>query len=110
MALQAGKLRHRLSLQSFTETFGSSGQQKRSYATLDTVWGQVQPLTGAEPFYAEAVKAQITHAITIRYRTDLQTSPDFRLLHRTRVFEIKSIIQVDEKLAEFRLMCTEVVK
>ena len=56
---QIGKLRHRLTIRSFTEAQDAHGQAIKTYADLDEVWGDVQPLTGRELVDGMQVEAQV---------------------------------------------------
>lgn len=105
--MEIGKLRHRLDLQTFTETRDSHGGVTRDFSTFATVWGSVDPLSGKELLDGMQMESQVTHRVRIRQRTDIK--PKDRLLHRTRLFEILSILDIREKTEEQILMCTEVI-
>lgn len=46
--MEAGKLRDRIELQRASVAIDSHGDQVKTWATLATVWGSVEPLSGRE--------------------------------------------------------------
>ncbi len=78
----------------------------RAWTTSSTVWGSVQPMSGEELVNAQQVHALTTHKIKIRYISTLTT--EMRLLFRSRIFEIVSMMDVLERQTELELLCKEV--
>src|SRR5205823_2774651 len=60
----------------------------RRLAAAATIWGAIEALSGRETEASDAVKAEITHRITIRHRDDV--GPAKRLRFCARVFEVVS--------------------
>lgn len=104
--MRAGKLRHRLTLQTATDGKTATGRPTRTWATTDTLWGSVMPLSGSEVNEAQALEGRVDHEVHIRYRASV--TPKQRLIHRTRTLEIVSVRDVDEMQRELVLMCREV--
>lgn len=85
MALAAGKLRHRVTIQRQAQSRdAASGDVKVSWSDVATVWAAVEPLSVREFIAAQANQSQITARITIRYRSGL--TADMRILHRDQVY------------------------
>jgi len=105
--MQAGKLRHRIELQSNTPTQDSYGEPIASWATDDTVWASIEPLSGRELLRAQEVQAEVTTRIRIRYSA--YAIPQARVKWGTRYFEIVSIINDRSIDREQELLCVEVV-
>jgi SPP1 family predicted phage head-tail adaptor len=103
--MRAGLLRHRVSLQASAETRGSDGEITRTWVTVTTVWASVAPTGGKEYVSEDMLKAAASHLITTRYRPGLDTS--MRVLFGTRVFNIESIVNKDERDRELVLVCQE---
>lgn len=101
----AGKLRHRIALQSQSLTQDSYGQAVVSWGTYATVWASVQPLTGREYFSADSLQSEVKTVIKIRYQDGIDTS--MRVLWGTRVYNIVSLADVFERNREIHLYCTE---
>lgn len=104
--MQAGKLRHRVTIRRATETVDSYGQAAKTYADLATVYAAVQPLTATELIAANQQQAMVTHKITMRYRSLLHTD---QIIHDSRTFEIGSIINLDERNVTLEVLCKEKV-
>ena len=95
--MQAGKLRKRLHIQIPTVTQDTDGGQIVTFATVETVWGEVKPLRMTEKLLAAQVAARETHLITLRYQTPLPPTYQLALKGTTRVFEPTGVVNVDER-------------
>jgi SPP1 family predicted phage head-tail adaptor len=108
MSINIGKFRHRVSIQSMSDsTADDYNQTTQIPVTIGTRWASVKPLTGKALEYGKQIKEQVTHEIRLRYFPAL--TPDNLLLFGTRVFEILSVINVDERNEELIVMCSEEV-
>lgn len=86
MALKAGRLRHRITIQS-----PSSTQDPNTGEMLPTwvdVWTQVpaaiEPLSVRDLIAAQATQSKVTARITIRQREGL--TADMRILHKGKIY------------------------
>jgi len=110
--MKAGKLRHRIELQSNAPTQDSYGEPIASWTTDDTVWASIEPLSGRELLRAQEVHAEVTTRIRVRYPGALGASTltaDDRIKHGARIFEIAAVINPDERDRELELLCVEAV-
>ncbi len=105
MALMAGKLRHRLAVQTAGESRDQWGEVTEAWATDNTRWASIEPLKGRELFTAQQVNADITTRIVLRHYSGLTTSQ--RFLEGSRVFHIIAIINPDNRDEMMECMCTE---
>lgn len=103
--MQAGTLRHRLILQHASETQDAYGETLKTWGTLATVWGSVEPLRMREYLEAQQTQAQGTHRITVRYREGL--TPLHRVLHRERVFEVVAVLNPEERREMLHFLAVE---
>ncbi|MCG3168188.1 MAG: hypothetical protein POELPBGB_03988 [Bacteroidia bacterium] len=103
----AGALRHRVILQTVTETRDAVGGVVESWATTATVWAAVEPLRGREFFQARAEQAGVDTRIRVRYRTGL--TPKMRVSWGTHTYDIEAVIEPDSRRRELHLMCSEVL-
>ena len=103
----AGKLRHRIVIQSPTETVNSYGEREQSWSTFATVWGSIEPLKGSEFIAAQQTNAELSVRMRIRYLAAIK--PKYRVSWNDRTFEINSIANIEERNREIELMCTEMV-
>ena len=102
--MESGKLRYRLEIQSVTET-NADGEVTEAWATDDTVWGSIEPLRGKEIFEAGQVESRATHRIRIRYYSGL--TPTNRFKFGSRIFNIESVANVEERNVEIEALCVE---
>lgn len=105
--MQAGKLRHKLVIQSRTEAPDSIGHMVSTWSEFATVYGSVEPLIGREYLAAQQVQSEVSHKLRIRWLNGATTK--MRVLFGSRVFDINSVLNVEERGREMLLMCKEAV-
>jgi SPP1 family predicted phage head-tail adaptor len=111
--MMKGRLRHRVKLQSSTETrHATTGEPVKVWSTYATVWARVEPLLGQVALVAQQVNAELTHRVTIRYH------PSFRAVHRivyedpdlgTRIFYPGPAKNIEERNVYQEILCKEAV-
>lgn len=105
--VRAGRLRHRVTLQSATTSQDAYGAPVETWSDQATVWAAVEPLSGREFFTVQAERAELSHRIRIRHRADV--TPSWRVSYDSRTFDIETVVNVMERDRELHLMCREVV-
>ena len=105
--IQSGRLRHRIVIQSPTETQDTYGEPIKTWTTFLTTWASVEPLKGREYWESQQVNAEVTYKITMRHRPGL--NPKMRVSWDDRTFEIKNILNDFERDRRLTLMVTESV-
>lgn len=103
--INAGALRHRVTIQKATESINEKGETVPTWETFATVWAAVEPLRGREYFQSNAIQSELTTRIRIRYLAGV--NPHMRVLYNGRTFHIQAVIDVDERHREMQLMCIE---
>ena len=106
--MRAGRLRHKVSIQSATEARDAHGGVTRSWSESASVWASIEPLSGRELSEARQIAAETTHRIRLRYLSSL--APDQRIVHDSRTFEIVSIANVEERNREMVVLAKERVE
>lgn len=106
--MRAGSLRHQVQLQSLgTRVDDGFGGGSIPDSDVATVWASIEPLTGQERLQAESFDARLSHRIRIRYYPGIH--PSWKVKYGVRVFDIKSVADLDERHREVELMCEELV-
>lgn len=105
--MRSGELRHRVTIQHKVATQNAYGEEIIDWQTWKTAWAAVEPLTGREFMDAERAGAEVTHRIRIRQRDGLL--PSMRVSWDSRLFDIESVLNLEERDREMQLMCREVV-
>jgi SPP1 family predicted phage head-tail adaptor len=88
MRLDAGLLRTELTLQVMTPQSDGEGGHAESWTDLGTVWALVEPAGTRDRFGAGRRLPELTHRVTLRFRSDVRSGMRFgwgarRLLIRT---------------------------
>jgi len=104
--MQAGNLRHRVTIQQVTETRDDMGGVTQTWSTFAaSLHAEIAPLSGRELLLARQVNAETTHRIRLRYRAGI--TPKMRVLFGSRIFAIESVLDTDERGIEVVLLCRE---
>ena len=89
--MQAGKLRHRVSLQKPVKTQNPlSGATVNSWQEITKLWADVVPLSAREFIAAQARQAEVTTRITIRFRSDITSK--HRIVYGDKIFNIEGVL------------------
>lgn len=92
MAIKAGELRHRVTVQSFV----SGGRDDDGFELLSEwidykkIWAKITPLSTKDLLSAQAADSEITARMKVRYRTGLDIDTTMRVIWKGRVFAIDS--------------------
>lgn len=92
MALQAGELRHRVTVQSYV----SGGRDDDGYnlpsqwLDFKKVYAKITPLSTKDLLSAQAADSEITARMKVRYRTGLDIDTTMRVIWKGHIFAIDS--------------------
>ena len=105
--MRPGLLQYRVEIQQPTSTSDAMGQPVNTWKTTQTRWAGVMPLTSREGFFAKSVRPELSHRITLRWFNGLEHG--HRIKMDARIFDIASIINVDEGNHTLQVDCVELV-
>lgn len=105
--MQAGKLRHRVTIQEKDVTQNDYGEEVITWDDVATVWGAVEPLQGREFLEAQRLGAEVNTRIRIRHRDGIV--PEMRVSWGDHAYDIEAVIAIEERQREIHLMCRELV-
>jgi SPP1 family predicted phage head-tail adaptor len=103
--LHSGLLQHHVTVQRLTLVPDGGGGGQSVWATLYQPWAYITPVGTWEKMSGMQLESPITHSIYIRYYDDI--NPRDRIVHRGRIFNIRSIIDMEEKKIFLELKCEE---
>lgn len=96
----AGRLRHVLNFQQKSIAEDELGQPQNVWTTVFTCRGEVAPMSGWKKLEAQAAQSEVTHTISVRYRSELQVPKvvaAMRVLFGSRIFELTDSMNQDER-------------
>ncbi|MBV1933643.1 MAG: phage head closure protein [Parvibaculaceae bacterium] len=94
-----------MTLEALSFSADGGGGVADEWEEVATLWAALSPTRGFEESRGGKPEAQMGHKVLIRYRADLV--PTMRLREGTRIFEIQTIRDVDERGAYQEVRCTE---
>ncbi len=109
MTMPAGKFRHRVTIQSASESRDTTGELLLTWSAIERgeVWASIDPLSSTERPDSSQQQAIATHTVIIRH-SNLTVTHKHRLLFGSRVFNILSVLNQDERSIFYELTCEEV--
>jgi len=106
--MQAGRLRHRVTIQRLTGERGAAGGVNDVWQDIGTRWASVKPLSGREWVAAAAANTEISHDVMLRCDSITRSiTPRDRLSFEGRALDIQAVMEVDERGRELRVLCKE---
>lgn len=109
--MEGGKLRHRITIEELDEAQDSFGDTDPSEVD-DSAWGtfisrraSIKALVGSETLQSGQEQAKGTH--WVEFRHGLGVTAKMRVRFGSRVFDIESVENVDERNHEMRLLVQE---
>ncbi|NRF91534.1 phage head closure protein [Paenibacillus frigoriresistens] len=105
--IEAGKLRHTITIKSLKPTRNSYGESTQEWVDFLTIRASKEPLIGNEYFNAAAVQSLVEIKFRARYRSGITNA--MRIHHGTEVYEILSAINVQSLNRELLIYCKLVV-
>lgn len=103
--MNAGKLRHRVIIETCSEAPNEMNELVPSWGTLATVWADIRPVAGREAMRAQQIAADANYVIEIRYYPGLTVKE--RIKYGARTFEINAIQNPEERNISLLLFCKE---
>lgn len=105
--MQAGKLRHRVTLQEPVKVQNpTTGAVINTWRDVSTIWAEVSPLSAREFIAAQASQGEISTRITIRYRPGVTRK--HRILFRGAIYNIEGVLPDPKSGREYlTLTCSE---
>lgn len=108
--IPAGRMRHRVAVQSPATTVDSYGQPTLTWSTVSTVWAELVGRGGGTQAIVNKGQVTLGHTVRIRYCAAFSTMDEtWRLLLGSRVLEISSVNNVDYLNEILELTCSEEV-
>jgi len=102
---QVGQLRHQITLQGQGSTRDTGGGISAGFTTIATVYADIKPKSGKEVYKQGKLIGSVSHEITVRYRTDISNGSRIKIANK--LFNIRAIINVDERDRFLKLLCEE---
>ena len=103
--MRTGDLRERVTFQKKSVTRNTVNEEVVTWVDVVTVWAQIEPLVGREFLDQRQMASQITTRIRIRYRPNINNL--MRAKWGERIYEIDSVVTVQERRRETVVMCSE---
>lgn len=104
--MKIGDLRHRVTIQTPTETQDANGQPIKTFADTAIRYCAIEPLSGREYERAKAQHSEVSHKITMRH---FALTPKDKLKFGTRYFNVLSVLDTKEKGLEIVCLAVEIV-
>lgn len=89
----SGRFRHKITLQTRTETLDAYGHADLSYTTLASVWAEMLDVSAGERLQSAQVRAEVTHRFTFLHAAAYEViGPADRVSYDGRTFDILHVL------------------
>lgn len=105
--MRIGKLRHKCTIESYSASLNTFGEEAKTWATFCTAWCDIKPLNGNEKYVGAEKYATATHQVIMRFYAGI--APKMRLKYGERVFDIQAVLNVNEASKMMQLIVEEAV-
>ena len=89
-----GKMRHRLTLQQAVRVSDGGGGATVTWTAIADLWAAIWPISSDERVDADGLQGRITHEVWLRFSANV--APHMRFVFGARIFDIRSVIDVEE--------------
>ena len=105
--MKAGWMRHSIQIQAPTRVVDAGGGVSITWATIanGTVQAQIQPLASSETMQSDQLQDYTSHKLTLRWLPGVTTG--HRVLFGARWFDIKSVVDVQERHHDMVILAQE---
>lgn len=93
--VKAGDLRHRIVIERAERTSDGAGGSTMEWEQFAQVWAAIWSRKADEEFRLDRIAGTATHDIWIRFRPDVR--PDMRMRLGVRIFDIRGVIDVEDR-------------
>lgn len=114
MTLQAGDLRKRIVILQPVDTPNTNGGAARTWVTVSGCSSVPAKITypppakkGDEMYTQQQLHSAVFTTVTIRYRPSTNIDASMRIQYGTRLFEIRTVLPIDEARQEVTLQVEE---
>lgn len=105
--MRAGTLNKIIQIQELTESKDQYGSVTESYTTIKTTRSSINPVNGNEKYINHQMLNEVSHKIEIRYDSNINLTPKYRILYKTKIFDIQNVLNISERNEKLILLCTE---
>ena len=100
----AGEARHRIKVQTQTETTDSYGGRSLAWSDTYNVWAKITPVSVFENIKSQALNSEVSHKAIIRYKeplADTGLTAKYRISFDDRIFSIEGIENLSKDLKDY---------
>lgn len=101
-----GSLRKRVTIQLRSKSRDEFGEPVQRWASKQTVWASITPVSGEEKDARSGEYAETSHRIVMRYGPKLRARD--RLKYQGRVFDVEAVRNIEERGRFLEIDATEI--
>jgi SPP1 family predicted phage head-tail adaptor len=98
--ITVGELRRRVRIERPVRVSDGGGGFTETWDLVAETWAAIWPRLVDETFALDRVAGRATHDMWIRYRTGIK--PEMRVVYDNRIFDIRGVIDIEDRLRWLR--------
>lgn len=103
--LDAGELRHRVTIQNVTKVSDNEGGFTSSWADANTIWAAIKSMRAKQIGEYRSINVEATHLIKVRGGIDIEENQ--RIIFGIRIFEVLTVENEKEQNVTKWIVCKE---
>jgi SPP1 family predicted phage head-tail adaptor len=103
----SGAFNRKITIQKLVATADAMGGGVRNWADYIKTWAHIEPYKGVEKIIAQQTYASNISQFLIRYRPSQNIDASMRILYRSRIYNIRNIIQPSEAHTTIKILAEE---
>jgi SPP1 family predicted phage head-tail adaptor len=109
LAIDAGRLRHPIQIQSLLQTQSATGALTDSWQTVHQTMAAIDTMSSREVWSASQFTEEVTHVVTIRWPgSTISIQGGQQILFGPRTFKLQTVENVQERNRVLILHCLEI--
>jgi SPP1 family predicted phage head-tail adaptor len=101
--MRAGTLNSYVTVEYRSGAQDAAGQPVDDWIELAGMWANIKNRTGAESIRADQQSSTVRTSIRVRWREDI--TADMRVVHGSRIYEIKAVLPAEDERDRVDLVC-----
>lgn len=103
--MKAGERRHYIIIEQVSESADARNEMTQTWSEYANAWAEIKPVRGREYFQAHAENVAADTRIILPYIAGITSK--MRVRFGSRIYDIETVINIDERNRELNLMCVE---
>ncbi len=105
--MRSGSLRNKINIEHAMNVKNSVGEQTKTWSIFAEVYAEAKPIRSTERFVSQRLQTEVNFQFRVRFLSGIEH--DMRVVYNERIFDIDSVLNVEERNKELIILASEVL-